>query len=67
MERRVSTAQLEALIQFLEGHPQLAKGAVGFGGRSKETIDRKWEEVAEVFNAHAAGAHRTGARWKRVK
>nr|CAH7722713.1 unnamed protein product [Callosobruchus chinensis] len=65
MEQRVSTTQLEGLIQFLEGHPQLAKGAIGFGGRSKETIDRKWEEVADVLNAPPAGAHKTGERWKR--
>nr|CAH7740832.1 unnamed protein product [Callosobruchus chinensis] len=67
MEQRVSTTQFEGLIQFLEGHPELVKGAIEFGGRSKETIDRKWEEVADVLNAHAAGAHKTGARWKRVK
>ncbi|VEN35208.1 unnamed protein product [Callosobruchus maculatus] len=63
MEHRVASSQLECLVGFLEEHPQLARGATGFGGRSKETIDRKWRELAEILNAFENGATKDGDRW----
>ncbi|VEN63939.1 unnamed protein product [Callosobruchus maculatus] len=65
MEHRVASSQLECLVGFLEEHPQLARGATGLGGRSKETIDRKWRELADILNAIENGAIKDGYRWKK--
>ncbi|VEN58853.1 unnamed protein product [Callosobruchus maculatus] len=65
MEHRVAYSQLECLVGFLEEHPQLARGATGLGGRSKETIDRKWRELADILNAIENGSIKDGDRWKK--
>ncbi|CAH1993045.1 unnamed protein product [Acanthoscelides obtectus] len=65
MERRVSASQIDELLDFLESHPSLAKGSVGLGGRSKQTIERKWDELAICMNAHGTGATKNGQRWRR--
>lgn len=65
MEHRVSNAQLDELLEYLTTHPTLAKG-VGLGARSKETIDREWNGLADRLNAHGTGATKTSLRWKRV-
>ncbi|XP_045510705.1 uncharacterized protein LOC123705746 isoform X2 [Colias croceus] len=64
MEHRVSKYQLEDLLNYLMEHQALAKG-VGLGPRSKETVDRQWEELASKLNAHGSGASKSGYRWKR--
>ncbi|CAH1993081.1 unnamed protein product [Acanthoscelides obtectus] len=65
MENRVSASQIDELLDFLESHPSLAKGSVGLGGRSKETIERKWDELAICMNGHGTGATKNGQRWRR--
>ncbi|XP_041983179.1 uncharacterized protein LOC121736162 isoform X2 [Aricia agestis] len=64
MEHRVSNSQIEELLDHLAGHSSLAKG-VGLGARSKETIDREWNDLAQKLNAHGSGANKSGQRWKR--
>ncbi|XP_045509813.1 uncharacterized protein LOC123705184 isoform X2 [Colias croceus] len=64
MEHRVSKTQLEDLLNYLMEHQALAKG-IGLGPRSKETVDRQWEELASKLNAHGSGASKSGYRWKR--
>ncbi|CAH2010705.1 unnamed protein product [Acanthoscelides obtectus] len=39
-----------------EIHPNLAKDSVGLRGRSKKTINRKWDELAICLNTHGSGA-----------
>lgn len=66
MEYRVSHTQLEELLEYLTTHTALAKG-VGLGARSKETIDREWNDLARKLNAHGSGSSKNGQRWKRVR
>ncbi|CAH1979909.1 unnamed protein product [Acanthoscelides obtectus] len=47
-------------------HPNLAKDSVGLGGRSKETINRKWDELAICLNTHGSGATTNGQCWRRA-
>ncbi|CAH1954000.1 unnamed protein product [Acanthoscelides obtectus] len=47
-------------------NPNLAKDSVGLGGRSKETINRKWDELAICLNTHGSGATKNGQCWRRV-
>lgn len=65
MEHRVSNEQLDELLDFLDANPAVAKG-VGLGTRSKETIDREWDNLADALNAHGGGCSKSGKRWKRV-
>ncbi|CAH1990236.1 unnamed protein product [Acanthoscelides obtectus] len=48
-----------------EIHPNLAKDSVGLGGRSKETINRKWDELAICLNTNGSGATKNGQCWRR--
>ncbi|CAK1592730.1 unnamed protein product [Parnassius mnemosyne] len=57
--------QLEELLQFLGQHPALAK-RVGLGARSKETVDKEWNNLATKLNAHGSGSSKSGERWKKV-
>ncbi|KAL4719910.1 hypothetical protein ACJJTC_005801 [Scirpophaga incertulas] len=64
-ERRKTTSvrQLEILIDFLEGHRDLALGRV----RCKEAravAERLWNELSEVLNS--LGPARTGKQWSKV-
>ncbi|CAH2000738.1 unnamed protein product [Acanthoscelides obtectus] len=44
------------VLVFAEIHPNLAKDSVGLRWRSKETINRKWDELAICLNTHGSGA-----------
>lgn len=64
-QRRRSTTvrQLEMMLEFLEGHRDLALGRI----KSKEfraTADRLWRECAEILNPF--GAVRTAKEWAKV-
>ncbi|CAH2006051.1 unnamed protein product, partial [Acanthoscelides obtectus] len=61
-----STLQIDELLVFAEIHPNLAKDSVGLGGRSKETINRKWDELAIYLNTHGSGATKNGQCWRWV-
>lgn len=65
MANRVSNDQLEELLEFLVEHPGLAKG-VGLGARSKETVDKLWNELAAKLNSYGSGSSKSGERWKKV-
>lgn len=65
MEHRVSNNQLAELLDFLEANPALAKG-VGLGSRSKENIDREWDNLSASLSAHGGGSSKSDKRWKRV-
>ena len=65
MANRVSNEQLEELIEFLAQHPALAKG-IGLGARSREAVDRQWNDLALKLNAFGSGSTKTGERWKKV-
>lgn len=65
MESRVSNEQQEMLLDHLQSHPALAKG-FGLGGRSRETVERLWNELAANLNALGSGTNKSGAQWKRV-
>lgn len=65
MANRVSNEQLEELLDYLAEHTTLAKG-VGLGSRSKETIDRQWNDLAMKLNSFGSGSSKTGDRWKKV-
>lgn len=65
MASRVSNEQLEMLLDHLQSHPALAKG-FGLGGRSRETVERLWNELAANLNALGSGTNKSGANWKRV-
>lgn len=62
--RRCTTVrQLELMIEFLEGHQDLALGRV----RSKEACAnaaRLWRQCAEILNIE--GPARTGKEWAKV-
>ncbi|VEN46533.1 unnamed protein product [Callosobruchus maculatus] len=62
MEYRVSNSQINELLDILMGNPSLVRGGAG---RSKETIDRKWQDIADRLNAHGNGSTKSGRRWKR--
>ncbi|CAG5009868.1 unnamed protein product [Parnassius apollo] len=64
MANRVSNDQLEELLEFLGQHPALAKG-IGLGARSKETVDKLWNNLATKLNAHGSGSTKSGERWKK--
>ncbi|GBP41301.1 hypothetical protein EVAR_33029_1 [Eumeta japonica] len=55
MDEKVSSAQLEELVDYMVAHPMLAKG-VGLGPRSKETVDLLWAELTQRLNARGLGA-----------
>jgi hypothetical protein len=65
MDNRVSNDQLDMLLDHLASHPGLAKG-YGLGGRSRETSERLWTELALSLNALGSGCNKSGAQWKRV-
>lgn len=65
MESRVSNDQIEILLDYLMSHPALAKG-FGLGGRSKETSDMLWNQLASNLNSLGRGTNKSGAQWKRV-
>ncbi|GBP40340.1 hypothetical protein EVAR_86486_1 [Eumeta japonica] len=64
MDEKVSSAQLEELVDYMVAHPMLAKG-VGLGPRSKETVDLLWAELTQRLNARGLGAKKTGVQWKK--
>ncbi|KAJ8728931.1 hypothetical protein PYW07_006627 [Mythimna separata] len=64
MANRVSNEQLEELLDYLAEHTTLVKG-VGLGSRSKESIDRQWNDLARKLNAFGSGSSKTGDRWKK--
>nr|CAH7748457.1 unnamed protein product [Callosobruchus chinensis] len=66
MDRRVSNSQLNALLDILQENPTLVRG-VGLGPRSKEAIDQKWQEIANILNAHGSGSSKSDQHWKRVR
>nr|CAH7748455.1 unnamed protein product [Callosobruchus chinensis] len=65
MDRRVSNSQLNALLDILQENPTLVRG-VGLGPRSKEAIDQKWQEIANILNAHGSGSSKSDQHWKRL-
>lgn len=66
MANRVSNDQLEELLGFLADHPTIAKG-VGLGARSKEAIDKQWNDLAIRLNSYGSGSSKSGERWKKVR
>ncbi|KAJ8728821.1 hypothetical protein PYW07_006517 [Mythimna separata] len=64
MANRVSNEQLEELLDYLAKHTTLVKG-VGLGSRSKESIDRQWNDLARKLNGFGSGSSKTGDRWKK--
>ena len=50
MALRPSYAQMERLIEYMEDHPQLAKGQMLCALGSYETRSR-WQEVARILNS----------------
>ncbi|KAJ8704007.1 hypothetical protein PYW07_013301 [Mythimna separata] len=64
MANRVSNEQLEELLDYLADHSTLVK-SVGLGSRSKESIDRQWNDLARKLNGFGSGSSKTGDRWKK--
>ncbi|XP_031765921.1 uncharacterized protein LOC113521948 isoform X3 [Galleria mellonella] len=64
MENRVSNAQMDDLLEYLESHPKMIN-TVGLTLKSKDAVDREWENLARKLNAHGIGATKTGHRWKK--
>ncbi|CAH1981847.1 unnamed protein product [Acanthoscelides obtectus] len=58
---------MDEVLVFAEIHRNLAKDSVGLGGRSKETINRKWDELAICLNTHGSGATKNGQCWRRIQ
>lgn len=65
MANRVSNEQIEELLDFLAAHPAIAKG-VGLGARSKEAVDKQWNDLANKLNSYGSGSSKSGERWKKV-
>lgn len=65
MANKVSNDQMDELLDFLALHPAIAKG-VGLGARSKEAVDRQWNDLAKKLNSYGNGSTKSGERWKKV-
>ncbi|CAH2004746.1 unnamed protein product [Acanthoscelides obtectus] len=67
-ELQQSNPEVGEVLQITEEeiHPNLAKNSVGLGGRSKETINRKRDELAICLNTHGSGATKNEQCWRRV-
>lgn len=64
MTNRPSYAQLEALVEFLEQNPGIAKGLLRTALAQVET-KRKWANLATSLNA-IGGANKDGHGWAKV-
>ncbi|CAH1997458.1 unnamed protein product [Acanthoscelides obtectus] len=64
IERSKKTQHCKSM-SFAEIHSNLAKDSVGLGGRSKETINRKWDKLAICLNTHGSGPTKNGQCWRK--
>lgn len=64
---RINVVQRERLLEFLTEHPDMVNSS--FSNRQTATYyDGLWELLADELNdlGGAEGAHKRGARWKKV-
>ncbi|XP_026725641.1 uncharacterized protein LOC113492364 [Trichoplusia ni] len=64
MEHRVSNAQLDELLEYLAEHSGLVSGECR-GTRSKEIVDKQWNDLAKKLNSYETGSSKSGERWKK--
>ena len=64
MTNRPTTIQLEALVEFLEENPGIARGLLRTAQAKQET-KRKWAQIAISFNS-LGGVHKDGPGWAKV-
>lgn len=64
---RVSEAQFNILLDFMERNPNLAR-ARGYNNSAQGRAEslRLWTEVAEVLNAEGSGTTKTPKEWSIV-
>ncbi|KAL4721103.1 hypothetical protein ACJJTC_018669 [Scirpophaga incertulas] len=61
MSNRPTTIQLEALVEFLEQHPAIARGFLKTA-LGKQESKRKWAEIAMSLNS-LGGVIKDGPAW----
>lgn len=61
---RPSQIQMEALVEFLERNPGIAKGLLRTH-QAKVDTKRKWQEFANAINA-LGGVIKDGVAWSKV-
>jgi len=62
--KSVSFAQKEALISFMQSHPELQKGKLGSSYTSKN-VKQLWQQISDELNS-IVGATKDPLKWKKV-
>ena len=63
-KRHATTAQVTALMDFMQEHSDVAKGLLN-SGLEKEDLEAQWQDLTTTLNS-MGGAVKSVEKWKQV-
>ncbi|XP_069360839.1 uncharacterized protein [Maniola hyperantus] len=63
--RAASVKQIDLLLEFAEGHANLALGGLAGEPFGRQVALKKWEEISRKLNSVGTGCNKTPTEWKR--
>ncbi|XP_069360840.1 uncharacterized protein [Maniola hyperantus] len=64
--RAASVKQIDLLLEFAEGHANLALGGLAGEPFGRQVALKKWEEISRKLNSVGTGCNKTPTEWKRI-